>query len=48
MGGGKGCGRCGKRLDKNRAPMDEDSVWGVRAEGGVGTGRRGVKGGKKE
>lgn len=43
--GGKGCGGCGKRLDKNRTPMDEDSAWReVRAEGGLGNGWRGDMG----
>lgn len=34
---------CGKRLDKNHIPMDEDNgEWGGRAEVGVGTGLRGT------
>ena len=40
-------GGCGKRLDKNRTPMNEDSGRKVRAEGGVGAGWRGSIGGKR-
>ena len=43
----KGSGGCGKRLNLNCAPRDEDNGGGERAEGGVGTWWRGAMEGKK-